>query len=525
MNRSPFLISILVVISVLVVACSSNAGAGDNPSQGMQVATISATSQKGTIDFATPVTAPTSDLGPLILMQDDFSNPNSGWEVYSGDYGYTGYEQGGYVVHATVEKEYNWGVAGVDFDNVRIDVDVTVLQAPANLEDGFGVDCRIQENGDGYGFRISSDGYAEIIVFSNGENNALYEWTINPAINTDGKLNHLTAVCEGNHFSFYINESLITEVVDDTFASGDLAFSAVSFSSDPVKVLFDDIIVQSIGNAYEYADATSYPVNIINNSKYNICGLYISSAESDFWGDSWIGDTDPIAPGTTITIDGNVNQVVDVQAMTCDFLRLYEEYDLDSSKTNTVVINEPITKKYYDFTSLDGWSDSEIVGGKAAINQGEYYSIKVQSGSNFSSGLVNFPVQDITLRTDASLAKAGDANQAAYGLMCRVQPDGSGIFFAVRSDGFGSIQKWDGRTLTLLTDWVAADSINQGINANYIEGTCKDDTYSLFVNGVYVTEVQNTDFLIGKVGVGVVPSSGSETQVDFDFVELLQPLN
>jgi len=517
---------ILTCILVVIAGCSSNTtnGGFTNPAEGMQVATLSGT-PGGNVLFGTATSVPSGDLGPFILMQDDFSNPNSGWEVYSGDYGYTGYETGGYVVEATVEKEYNWGVAGVDFDNVRIEVDATVLQAPGDLIDGFGVDCRIQENGDGYGFRISSDGSARIVLFSQGESTTLYDWTVSSAIHTDGTPNHLTAICEGTHFSFLVNDVRITEVIDDTFASGDLALSAVSYSTDPVKVLFDDIIVQSIGNAYEYEDRETYPINFINTSHYEICGLYISSAQSDFWGDSWISESEPILPGTTITIEDNINQVVDVQAMTCNFLRLHEEYDFDISKTNTVVINDPISRKFYDFTSLDGWSDGEIVGGTASLIQREYYSIKAQSGSVFSSGSVNFPVQDITLRTDASLAKAGDPNQAAYGVMCRVQNDGSGIFFAVRGDGFGSIQKWDGRTLTPLTDWVAADSINQGINANYIEGTCEGDSYTLFVNGVYVTDVQNTDFLIGKIGVGVAPSPGSVTQVDFDFVEMLEPLN
>ena len=524
MKFTSLFVSSLAILSIMLTSCDSNSGGGYNPAEGMQVATLSGT-PGGNTRLSTATTVPSGNLGPSILMQDDFSNPNSGWEVYSGDYGHTGYEQGGYMVEATVEKEYNWGIAGVDFDNVRIDVDATVLQAPGNLLDGYGVDCRIQENGDGYGFRVSSDGSARIVLFSDGESTTLYDWTVSSAIHTGGTPNHLTAICEGTHFSFFVNDVRITEVIDDTFTSGDLALSAVSYSTDPVQVLFDDIIVQSIGNAYEFEDRATYPINFINTSNYEVCWLFISSAESEFWGDSWIGDTEPLAPGTTITISDNVDQIVDVQALTCDFLRLHEEYDFDISKTNTVVINDPISRKYYDFTSLDGWSDGEIVGGTTSIIQREYYSIRVQSGSLFSSGSVNFPLQEITLRTDASLAKAGDPNQAAYGLMCRVQDDGSGIFFAVRGDGFGSIQKWDGSTLTPLTDWVAADSINQGINANYIEGTCEGDSYTLYVNGEYVTDVQNTDFLIGKVGVGVVPSPGSVTQVDFDFVEMLEPLN
>jgi hypothetical protein len=57
-----------------------------------------------------------------------------------------------------------------------------------------------------------------------------------------------------------------------------------------------------------------------------------------------------------------------------------------------------------------------------------------------------------------------------------------------------------------------------------IEAVCEDDWYSLFVNGVYVTEIQDADFQIGKLGVGLVPPSGSPATVEFDFVEAWEPL-
>ena len=244
MKSTSLFVSSLAVLSILLASCGSSSSEGYNPAEGMQVATLSGT-PGGNSRLPTATTVPSGVSGSIVLLQDDFSNSSSGWEVYSGDYGYAGYEQGGYVVEAIVEKEYSWGVAGVNFDNVRIDVDATVLLAPGDLSDGFGVDCRIQENGDGYGFRISSDGYAEIMLYSNEENIELYDWTSSAAIQQDGKANHLTAICEGNHFSLYVNDVFIAEVVDDTFASGDIALSAISFSTDPVKVLFDDIIVYS----------------------------------------------------------------------------------------------------------------------------------------------------------------------------------------------------------------------------------------------------------------------------------------
>ena len=527
MKPSSLFVPSLVILSILLVSCSSDSsGVGDNPAQGMQVATLSGTPQKGTIDLPTPAAVPTSDLGPMVLMHDDFSDPGSGWEIYSGEYGTAGYEQGGYVVGATVEKEYNWGVAGVDFDNIRIDIDATVLQAPSDLSDGYGVDCRIQENGDGYGFRISSDGFAEIMVFTDGEAKPLYDWTKSDAIKPAGEINHITAICEGNHFSMIVNDVVIAEVIDDTFSSGDLALSAISFSSDPVKVLFEDIIVLSIGNPYAYADRTPYPVTIENLTDREVCWVMISPENEDFWGDSWLTGSMTFGAGDTQTFEDNLNQVVDIQVLGCDYTRLFEGYSLDLAVNNKFILKEPVVLARYEFASYDGWSMGGLKDGTATITQGDYYSITTQSGGTFSSGVVDFKAQDITVRTDASLAKTGANSQAVFGIMCRVQEDGSGIFFAVRSDGYGSIQKWDGISLIPLTDWIFSGSIKQGIDANYIEGTCDGSNYTLYVNGDYVTEVENTDFPSGKIGVGVVPDpTGLVTQVDFDFVEGLKPLD
>ena len=524
--------AILCFISIFIIltlaACTSNSGAnsGVNPAEGMQVATLSGTpggNVRQPTDSGLPTIDPPVDPGPFILMQDDFSDPNSGWEIYDGEYGQAGYIQGGYLVSALKAKEYNWGVAGVNYDNVRIELDATVLAAPADLSDGFGVDCRLQQNGDGYGFRISSDGFAAIVLFLDGEQQSLYEWTENAAVKMDGETNHLTAICEGNHFSLLVNDVFVAEVIDDTFTSGDLGLSAISYSDDPVQVLFDDLIVQSIGNPYEYADRTPYPVTVINNSTYNVCALYISDANNDYWGDSWVNDMKPLGANSTLALDDNTYMIVDIQARTCDGLRLLEIYGVDVSAENTIVIDEPVLRQRYDFTYFEGWTETPAKG-SAAITRGDYYALEAPAGVGFTSGVVNFVAQDIRLRTDAYLSGTTAESEAVFGLMCRIQNDGSGIFLAIRGDGYGSVQKWDGSLLTPLTEWVYSDAINPGINANYIEAVCEDDWYSLFVNGVYVTEIQDADFQIGKLGVGLVPPSGSPATVEFDFVEAWEPL-
>jgi len=385
------------------------------------------------------------------------------------------------------------------------------------------VDCRVQSNGDGYGFRISSDGYAGIVLFEDQEGSSLQDWIEVEDIFTDGTPNHLTAICEGNHFTFLVNDVFVAEVIDDTFASGDIALSAVSYEAEPVTVLFDDIIVQEIGNPYLYEDAEPYPLQIVNNSERVVCWVYVSSEDAEYWGDAWVTSENPLSVGEEITIDGNTSRVVDVKVETCDSLRLLEEYRIDLAINNVISVEEPILKKRFEFNAFEGWTEGAIDGGNMAITMADYYSITGQKAGEPVFGSVDFRAADAVLRTDASLAQAGNSQAAIYGLMCRIQPDGSGIFFAVRGDGYGSIQKWRAGTLTPLTEWTYASRINQGINANYIEGECIGDDYVLYVNGDYVIDAVDHSYTTGKVGVGVIASSGSATRVDFDFFEVFEP--
>jgi len=124
------------------------------------------------------------------LLYDDFSDPQSGWEIYEGEYGTAGYRDGGYLVEAVEESQYMWGVAGKTFTDVQIDVDATVLETVEAGNDAYGVDCRVQANGDGYGFRISSDGWVAINKYVDMESVALVEWIQSDAIFMNG-VNHL----------------------------------------------------------------------------------------------------------------------------------------------------------------------------------------------------------------------------------------------------------------------------------------------------------------------------------------------
>ena len=238
------------LILAALIACTPSSGDAANPGQGLPWATLSGTLEHGNPDFSLPTAKPTRSLNPAMftLLSDNFDDPESGWPVYQDEYGSSVYSRGAYEIESIQEKYYAWRTAGLNVDNVRIDVDVRIRKTNSEKNDGFGVDCRIQENGDGYGFRISSDGYISISLYVDLEPISLLEWQENAFVNIDGRVNHIAAVCQADQFTFFVNDVQVAQVMDDTFTSGDVALSVISFTDQTVSVAFDNLTVRQISD-------------------------------------------------------------------------------------------------------------------------------------------------------------------------------------------------------------------------------------------------------------------------------------
>jgi hypothetical protein len=198
-------------------------------------------------------TAPTTG----ILFQDDFSDPSTGWEV--GDYngGSVGYNSGVYAVISSLESSFMWGIANQNFTDIQLDVDTTQITGPADNNNGYGVMCRVQPNGDGYMLLISADGFASIQVIQDGSPTALVDWTQTTAVVQGNSLNHLQAVCSESTMQLYVNSELAVETEDTSFTSGDIAFVVASLEAEPSEVDFDNLVVTAPGAATTTTDTTS----------------------------------------------------------------------------------------------------------------------------------------------------------------------------------------------------------------------------------------------------------------------------
>jgi hypothetical protein len=184
----------------------------------------------------------------VILFEDDFSSPSSGWDQYSDDGGLTNYDNGVYRIRVDSSYYEYWENQGVDFrpSDVYVRVDATKSAGP--YANDFGLICRYSEGESTacyYQFAVTSDGYAGIILVR--DNNQLVlsqDNVLQPygAINQSSATNRIVAECVGSTLALYVNDMLVESLVDHTLTDGNVGLMAESYEKASVDILFDDFM-------------------------------------------------------------------------------------------------------------------------------------------------------------------------------------------------------------------------------------------------------------------------------------------
>ena len=198
-------------------------------------------------NLTSPKASPTQSQpagGGKVLFQDDFSSPDSGWDrvqVKDGTTDYTG--DGAYRILVNTPNSDIWANPGLNFTDVRIEVDATKVGGPDDND--FGVICRYQDVDNFYFFIISSDGYYAIGKVVQGEQALLSGDSMAPsdAILQGAATNHLRADCVGSQLAFFVNGAPLDQVQDATFSQGDVGLMAGTFDEAGTEILFDNFIV------------------------------------------------------------------------------------------------------------------------------------------------------------------------------------------------------------------------------------------------------------------------------------------
>ena len=178
-----------------------------------------------------------------LLFQDDFSDPESGWDKVSVSDGITDYADGVYRIFVNTSNTDVWSNPGLSFTDTRIEVDATKVDGADDND--FGLICRYKDSSNFYFFVISSDGYYGIGKVVDGKQQLIGVETMPPSefINQGNDTNHLRADCAGTTLSIYVNDQLLANYEDGEFSSGDVGLIAGSFDNAGVDVHFDNFVV------------------------------------------------------------------------------------------------------------------------------------------------------------------------------------------------------------------------------------------------------------------------------------------
>ena len=188
---------------------------------------------------ATPVVLP---LAGTVVLEEDFSDPASGWFESADEFTTHAYDDGAYhiVVH---QANYDaWAYAGLDLSDARVSVQAVPIAGPPDL--AFGLICRLQDDHNYYAAYVSADGWAALFRKEDDDFVSLLpgDWVETGAVQPAGS-NDLTLACLGDRLQLTVNGVPVAEARDATFPSGDVGLLAATFDGPGADLRFDNFVV------------------------------------------------------------------------------------------------------------------------------------------------------------------------------------------------------------------------------------------------------------------------------------------
>ena len=412
------------------------------------------TTPSPTATSVTPTVTPTTC---PITLNDDFSNPASGWGTLNDTNGAVGYLNGQYQILVKTANWFYWAYpSGPSLADFTAEIDATAVG---------------QANGM-HGIAFSMDGsnmYAYVV--GNGTYSlrrwdpAASNWvmliadTTSPYVNSGTQSNHLKVARSGSTITIYANGHQLGQTTDSTLGSGHVGLLA-SAGADNYDVRFDNYVVAHEGCAATPVPptATSTPVQTLPHATcrpFKACSSY--------------RDADDRADH--------------------DHRRLQQPRERVADATSTPSA----------YTSCDYVS-------------GEYQVLIKQVG--YWRWCSRGPtIGDFNAEVDVHAAAH---HFGSLGLAFNASSSGSYFFYIDDYYGVFTLIRYDSAasTYTSLIGWSSSSAIHTGSQTNRLKVVRRNPTISLYINDQPVGSFSDGTYGIGYVGALATTASNEQPNYD-----------
>ncbi|MAT96127.1 MAG: hypothetical protein CL608_03205 [Anaerolineaceae bacterium] len=185
-----------------------------------------------------------------IVLQDDFSNPESGWPDLKEDTAWRGYHPPDYYhVEATGANQIATAVFGSDVTNIGMEarIFVDILETETG-EYRYGLLLRQVDSRQFYAFTVAprSGQWAVLKATNNGLETVQSGSVDSLQGGSVETADTLRVDASGSTFSFFVNGRIITTLTDSSYSSGDFGFYVETFDETRAHIHYDALTVLEI---------------------------------------------------------------------------------------------------------------------------------------------------------------------------------------------------------------------------------------------------------------------------------------
>lgn len=167
-----------------------------------------------------------------------------------------------------------------------------------------------------------------------------------------------------------------------------------------------------------------------------------------------------------------------------------------------------------DFTYYSGWTIEQGDNHGFSWEEG-YYTISINTRNGYVWSVRSILLEDSILEADAS--RLDGESSSYYGVVCRFQTGNDYYALVISDSGSYGIAKMEFGLLNFLIEGKDQSGIiKPNGQMNKVRGDCIGDTLTLYVNDHKLTEVQDTSFQSGNVGLIAITFQEKILDVLFD---------